>query len=134
MDALEEYSTIWQEVRQLLLRFCTEKENLISEKERLSVNEGLMDEAFVEKRGWSTKECDIQIKQLEEFLNRPEIVEKADRLRRINKELGEIGRENDRLKTDLATLNERLRVILEAEPGLRESLQKKITEETYLRK
>ena len=136
MDALEEYSTIWQEVRQLLLRLCTEKENLISEKERLSVNEGLMDEAFVEKRGWSTKEkeCDIQIKQLEEFLNRPEIVEKADRLRRINNELGEIGRENDRLKTDLATLNERLRVILEAEPGLRESLQKKITEETYLRK
>ena len=136
MDALEEYSTIWQEVRQLLLRLCTEKENLISEKERLSVNEGLMDEAFVEKRGWSTKEkeCDIQIKQLEEFLNRPEIVEKADRLRRINNELGEIGRENDRLKTDLTTLNERLRVILEAEPGLRESLQKKITEETYLRK
>ncbi|MBO1872006.1 TIGR02680 family protein [Lachnoanaerobaculum sp. Marseille-Q4761] len=136
MDALEEYSTIWQEVRQLLLRFCTEKENLISEKERLSVNEGLMDEAFVEKRGWSTKEkeCDIQIKQLEEFLNRPEIVEKANRLRRINKELGEIGRENDRLKTDLATLNERFRVILEVEPGLRESLQKKITEETCLRK
>ena len=136
MNALEEYGGIWQEVRQSLFQSSTEKINLLAEKDRLSLNEGLMDEAFVEKRGWSTKEkeCDIQIKQLEEFLNSPEIVEKANRLRQLNKELGDIAIKIDKLKTDLVILNERLRAILEEEPGLRESLQKKIMAKTCLRK
>lgn len=134
-DALEEYSRIWQEIRQALLRFRTDQENLRAEKDRLIQSEQLMDDAFVEKRSWSTKEKEsgIRIRQFEEYLNRPEIAEKANRLKQLKKELDEIGTECDALKKDLAILEERLRVILEDEPKQKESLRQKIIAETCLR-
>lgn len=134
-DALEEYSRIWQEIRQAMLQLQTAQENLRTEKDRNVQSEQLMDDAFAEKRSWSTKEkeSEIQIRQFEEYLNRPEIAEKADRLKQLKKELEEIGTECDALKEELVILGERLRVILEDEPKLKESLRRKIMAETCLR-
>lgn len=134
-DALEEYSRIWQEIRQAMLQLQTAQENLRTEKDRMVQSEQLMDDAFAEKRSWSTKEkeSEIQIRQFEEYLNRPEIAEKADRLKQLKKELEEIGTECDALKEELVILGERLRVILEDEPKLKESLRRKIMAETCLR-
>lgn len=134
-DALEEYSRIWQEIRQAMLQLQTAQENLRTEKDRMVQSEQLMDDAFAEKRSWSTKEkeSEIQIRQFEEYLNRPEIAEKADRLKQLKKELEEIEIECDTLKEELVILGERLRVILEDEPKLKESLRRKIMAETCLR-
>lgn len=134
-DALEEYSRIWQEIRQAMLQLQTAQENLRTEKDRMVQSEQLMDDAFAEKRSWSTKEkeSEIQIRQFEEYLNRPEIAEKADRLKQLKKELEEIGTECDALKEELVILGERLRVILEDEPKRKESLLRKIMAETCLR-
>lgn len=134
-DALEEYSRIWQEIRQAMLQLQTAQENLRTEKERKVQSEQLMDDAFAEKRSWSTKEEEskIQIRQFEEYLNRPEIAEKADRLKQLKKELEDIGSESDTLKEELVILGERLRVILEDEPKRKESLLRKIMAETCLR-
>lgn len=134
-DALEEYSRIWQEIRQAMLQLQTAQENLRTEKDRMVQSEQLMDDAFAEKRSWSTKEkeSEIQIRQFEEYLNRPEIAEKADRLKQLKKELEEIEIECDALKEELVILGERLRVILEDEPKLKESLCRKIMAETCLR-
>lgn len=134
-DALEEYSRIWQEIRQAMLQLQTAQENLRTEKDRNVQSEQLMDDAFAEKRSWSMKEEEskIQIRQFEEYLNRPEIAEKADRLKQLKKELEEIGTESDTLKEELVILGERLRVILEDEPKRKESLRRKIIAETCLR-
>lgn len=134
-DALEEYKRVWQETRQALLRFRTAQDNLVAERDRAIQSEQLMDDAFSEKRSWSTKEkeSEIQIRQFEEYLNRPEIAKKAERLKLLKKELEEIGTECEALKEDLAVLRERLQVILEDEPKRKISLQRKIMAETYLR-
>ena len=56
-----------------------------------------MDDAFVEKRFCSTKmkEYDIQISQYEEYLNSPEMKEKALRLKALREKLGNITREKE---------------------------------------
>ena len=99
-NALEEYSRIWQEIRQAMLQLRTAQENLSTEKDRNVQSEQLMDDAFAEKRSWSAKEkeSEIQIRQFEEYLNRPEIAKKAGRLKQLKKELEEIGTECDTLK------------------------------------
>lgn len=134
-DALEEYSRIWQEIRQAMLLLRTAQENLSTERDRTVQSEQLMDDAFAEKRSWSTKEkeSEIQIRQFEEYLNRPEIAKKADRLKVLKKELEEIGTECDALKEELILMGEKLRVILEDEPKRKESLRQKIIAETCLR-
>ncbi|WP_368271053.1 TIGR02680 family protein [Enterocloster lavalensis] len=134
-DALEEYSRVWQEIRHALLQLKTAKENLRAEKDRIVQNEQSMDDAFAEKRSWSTKEkeSEIQIRQFEEYLSRPEIAKKAERLKQLKNELDEIGAERDALKKDLIILEERLRGILEEEPKQKESLRQKIVVETCLR-
>lgn len=134
-DALEEYSRIWQEIRQAMLQLRTAQENLSTERDRTVQSEQLMDDAFAEKRSWSTKEkeSEIQIRQFEEYLNRPEIAKKADRLKVLKKELEEIGTECDALKEELILMGEKLRVILEDEPKRKESLRQKIIAETCLR-
>lgn len=118
-----------------MLQLKTAQENLSTEKDRKDQSEQLMDDAFAEKRSWSTKEkeSEIQIRQFEEYLNRPEIAKKAERLKQLKKELEAIGTECDALKEELVILGERLRVILEEEPKRKESLRQKIIAETCLR-
>ena len=90
----------------------------------------------MDQRNYSTKvkECDIQIRKFEDYLNRPEIVEKANRLKELRRELNQISEESNSLSRDLAVLADRLDKMLEDEPKQKEKLQQQIRVETYLRK
>lgn len=134
-EALEEYVRIWQELRQNLLLSQSERSNYAGEEERIARLEESMDDAFVEERGCTTnvKKYEIQISQLEEYQQRPEIVERANRLKQIREELGKIEEEREKLKEELAVLSERLRIFLEENPKRKENLRQSIMAETCLR-
>lgn len=135
MDALETYGRIWQEVRQNLWKLKAERSSRRAEEDRMEQDEMRMDEAFAEKRGCSTKgkEWEIRIRQLEEYINQPEIREKAERLKTLKGELADIDTERETLNRELAALAERLRALLQEEPKRKESLRQKISVETCLR-
>lgn len=133
--AAQDYGSIWNEVRQKLLYLENERRNDHMEEELNAQAEDMLDAALGEKHSCSVKvrECDVRIRQCEEYLNRPDIAEKAARLNRLKQDLEKIGGEAEELKTALARLEERLERLLENEPGQKEILQRTIFEETCLR-
>ena len=135
-DAIGEYKSLWQEIRQILVQISSERSKRIMVEDKISQYEETMDMAFVDQRNYSTKvkECDIQIRKFEDYLNRPEIVEKANRLKELRRELNQISEESNSLSRDLAVLADRLDKMLEDEPKQKEKLQQQIQVETYLRK
>lgn len=79
------------------------------------------------------EELELQIGQYEDYLNRPDIVEKANRLKELSGVLDQIRKESEQLNRDLATFGERLRSLMEDEPKIKEHLQKELLEETRLK-
>lgn len=134
-DALEEYRRIWQGVRAELGQIGTTRLNCVDREDQIAQGEQDLDDAFAEKRRYGTriKECDIQIRQYEEYLNRPDIVEKANRLKQIKAELESMSEEGAKLREDLVRLDERWQGLLEDEPKQKQRLQQVIGEETCLR-
>lgn len=133
--ALEEYRRIWQEVREELQQIETARQNCMDKEDQIARGEQDLDDAFAEKRrcGTRVKEYEIQIRQYEEYLNRPDIVEKANRLKEIKAELAGISEECGELREALVRLDERWQALLESEPRQKERLQKTIGEEACLR-
>lgn len=136
LEGLEEYQHNWQMCRELLFRLETEKGKVLTVQEFLEQTEQIMDDAFVEKRSCRTKlkEYDIQISQYEEYLNRPEIREKAQRLKELRKEIDNINARVDELKEERIRSDQKLQNLMEAEPKKKIQLQELIAEETILRK
>ncbi len=134
-EAIEEYRRIWQEVREKLLQLGSERSHCGYEEDQLASDERAMDDAFAEKRVCSIriKECEIRIQQYEDYLNRPEIVEKAKRLKEIKDVLDRLNEEYDRLKEKLLRLDIELKSLQESEPEDKERLRQAIAEETFLR-
>ena len=134
-EAIEEYRNIWQEVRSVLQQISTERINYTAKEDRIAEQNQEMDEAFREKRNYSTKvkEFDILVKQYEAYLNSPEIKEKAERLKEIREALFRMNEECNVLNQTLAVLADRLQGIMESEPKNKERLQGAIAEETHLR-
>lgn len=133
---IEEYQGLWQSVRDNLFRMETERNNCLLTEDRKEQDEQAMDDAFVEKRRCSTlrKEYEIQIRQFEDFLNRPENVEKVNRLKALKEELEQMEKEQKELETILVRLDERLNTLRQAEPGKKEALVRAIGEEAFLRR
>lgn len=133
--AVDDYQRIWQEVRGKLLQLGTERSNCRNREEQIDLAKQAMDDAFVEKRTCSTrvKECGILIQQYEDYLNRPENVEKANRLKAIKEELEKLNEDCSQLNQELVRLDERLANLLESEPKQKEQLLQAISEETFLR-
>ena len=136
LSALEEYRDIWQNCKELLLKLETVRSNLLTGQSYLEQDEQILDDAFVEKRSCSTKikEYDIQISQYEEYLNRPEMKEKAQRLKELREKLGIIAREKEELLKKNERTAQKLENLTESEPQKKVRLQELITEETFLRK
>lgn len=134
-DVIEEYKRIWQDVREDLVRIRTERSNCEQNKEQKALIEQAMDEAYVEKRGCETrvKEFDIQIRQYEDYLNRPENVQKAKRLKEIRVELEQLNKKYEEVKDKLIRLDERIRSLNESEPKQKLELQQLIESESILR-
>lgn len=135
LGALEEYQHIWQNCKELLLKLETERSKFITGKDYLEQDVQLMDDLFVEKRACNTKikEYDIQISQYEEYLSRPEIAEKAQRLNELRDEIDNIQRQREALKENSIRMDENLKKLMESEPQKRLRLQELIAEETILR-
>jgi len=135
-ESAEEYKRIWQDVRGNLLQLGTERGNRRHSEEKIAMAEQAMDDAFVEKRGYHTRvqACDLQIQQIEEYLNRPENIEKAKRLKVLNENLEGLNEAWRQVNDDLVRLDERIRAFLESEPKLAEKVKQAIAEETFLRK
>lgn len=106
IDALEEYRRIWLEIAQRLFFIDTERGNCLDRRERIEQGEQELDNAFVEKRNYSTrrKELELQIGQYEDYLNRPDIVEKANRLKELSGVLDQIRKESEQLNRDLGNV------------------------------
>ena len=134
-NAVEEYGRIWQSTRQELLHIQTEQINCRDRKERIEQYQENLEEAYTEKRTYSTRAnvCEIQIRQLEEYLMSPELQEKANRLKRLKEELDQIDEELENLKLLGATLKERVQTLQKDLPQQKEKLQQFIIEETTLR-
>lgn len=134
-EAAEEYRQIWGGIRELLLRMERERGARIAAEEIIDQYEQREQEAIGEIRSYQTKEreCDIQISQLEEYLNRPEIVQKAARLKELNEALSAMAQQETRLEREIGSLGERLRHLSEGEPEQREKLRQLIIEEQILR-
>ena len=135
-DAIEEYRRVWQEVRAELLQIRAERVNCLDKEDQIARDEQAMDDAFVEKRNYSTKvkEYEIQIRQYEEYLSRPEIVEKANRLKQLKEELDRMNKECSEIGNTLVRLEERMKNLLDSLPEQKERLSQAIAEETSLRK
>ena len=135
-DALEEYKRIWQNVRGNLVQLGTERMSYRHNEEQIAIAEQAMDDAFVEKRTCITrvKTCNVQIQQFEDYLNRPENIERANRLKELDAELARLNKECDDVNDALVRLDERIRGLLESEPKQMEKLKQAIAEETFLRK
>lgn len=136
LSALEEYRDIWQSCKELLLKLEMVRSKLTIGQDSLEQDEQNMDDAFAEKRSCSTKmkEYDIQISQYEEYLNRPEMKEKAQRLKALREKIGNIAREKEELLKKNERTAQKLENLRESEPQKKVRLQELITEETLLRK
>lgn len=136
LSVLEEYRHVWQSCKELLLKLETVRDNLITGQNYLEQDEQIMDDAFVEKRSCSTKmkEYDIQISQYEEYLNSPEVKEKALRLKELREKLDNITREKEELLKKNERTAQKLENLMESEPQKKVRLQELIAEETLLRK
>ena len=120
-NAVEEYGRIWQSTRQELLHINTEQISCLDRKERIEQYQENQEEAFTEKRTYSTraKACEIQIRQLEEYLKSPELLEKANRLKQVKEELAQINGKLEDLKILGVTLKERLQTLQKELPEQR---------------
>ncbi len=135
MDALETYRSICQEIIQCLLKLEHEKADRVSLNDSMEDYQTSMDEAFTERDKYSTrmKQFDVQISQYEEYLTRPDIVEKANRLKELRREINSITEEWNELGKTLAVLKSEIERLNKSEPEQKELLQQKITLETMLR-
>ena len=132
--AAEEYGRIWQSARQELLHIQTEQIGCLDRKERIEQYRENLEEAYSkELTAPRAKASEIQIRQLEEYLRSPELLEKANRLKRLKEELSQIDKELEDLKLLGATLKERLQTLQKELPEQKEKLQQYIIEETTLR-
>lgn len=135
INAAEEYGRLWQCIRQELLHIQTEHSSCMDKKEQIERSNENLDAAFAEKRVYSTKakEYEIQIRQLEEYLNSPERVEKTKRLNQVKDELKQINEKLSNLQSDMAKQEGMLQVWRKDLPEQKAKLQKAIIEETALR-
>lgn len=136
LDVIEEYLNVLQNCKELLLKTETERSNLRTGQDYLEQDEQSLDEAFVDQRNCNTKikECKIRIHQYEEYMNRPEIVERAKRLKTLQEEIEQILKKIDNFRDQNIRLDESLNHLMGTEPQKKVRLQELIAEETILRK
>ena len=117
-SAAVEYEQMWNRARQYLQQMEMLRNTCIAKKDTIEQNEQEMDDAFVEKRVYTTKvkEFNVQIIKYEEYLNRPDIVKKANRLKELKRELQDINSQMNAINTAIAVLVDQISHLKEDEP------------------
>ena len=98
------------------------------QKERMAGEEQALDDALEEQRHYeaAARAGEARIRQYEEYLNRPEIREKAERLQRLGAELRRLEQECQRRQLQLTRLDERLQLLEQGGPEKKAALQRTI--------
>ncbi len=133
-DTVEEYLDVWRNCKEVLFAIENERSNLRTAQDYLEQDEQILDDTFVEQRKCNTKmkECEIKIIQCEEYMNRPEILERAKRLKILQEDIEYFSKNMEELTNKNIRLDENLKFLLETEPKKKVQLQEFIAEETLL--
>ena len=128
------YRDICQEAKQTIIQIHNAREQYHDREERIALAEQNMDEAFVQKRKQAARvdQYTVQIRQIEAYMNSPEIIQKAARLKTIREKLNSIEKERENLGQRLAVLQNKMQSYMDMIPGKKEQLRKLILEETCL--
>ena len=134
-DVLTEYEAIWQSCRMLLLQLSGSRERIASQTGQIEREKELLDQALSDRQRCSVEKsaCEAQIRQMEAYLDRPEIREKAKRLQMLNEELETIKKNCENLRIDAGILRKQLTDLEQEEPERKEAVIRAIGEETVLR-
>jgi len=136
IDAAADYLQVWQKIYRLLMQLEKTETALRTKQELIEREEGNIDDADLDKRNVEGKlaELDLKIRQCEEYLNRPEMQERAQRREALKKLRREIYEERDAVGKRLAVIEDNLKRIREEEERVRSDLIEKTAAENLCRK
>lgn len=131
----DEYQQIWNELENCVRTLENVQQELIREKEQIEREEERRDEAFQEKRTWSRKleAFVVEVQKYEDYLNRPENIERAKRIGNLKQEAKDITDDLKGVERRLTEIQTRLNVMIEGEEERKIKLQEAIRKETFLR-
>ncbi|MBR1852559.1 MAG: TIGR02680 family protein [Lachnospiraceae bacterium] len=134
-EAVQDYRTLWHEVCSILQQLQNLTSQIMSERDRKEREEELAETAYEARRDCKKRmaEADVLIKQYEEYLNSPEVKEKAKQLADIRDIMDRLDNEDRKLGERLAVVSSDLAKILDKEGEDRQAVQEKIERETLLR-
>lgn len=134
-EAMRDYRTLWHEACGILQQMQNLTSQIMSERDRKEREEELAETAYEARRDCQKRmaEADVLIKQYEEYLNSPEVKEKAKQLAEIRDIMDRLDNEDRKLGERLAVVSSDLAKILEKEGEDRQAVQEKIERETLLR-
>ncbi|MCM1568818.1 MAG: TIGR02680 family protein [Roseburia sp.] len=131
LDAADAYQQNLQRLYKLLIRLEKAETDIRTQEELIEREESNMDDAALDKKDALGKiaELELKIRQYEEYLNRPEVKEKAQRRELLKKEREEIREQISSIGKRLAVIEDQLKHILEEEGKLREDYVQKTARE-----
>ena len=134
-DCMEEYRSTWESCRDTLNQLEMFHARETGERQKIDREEDLLDDFYDRQRleERKRKSLEIQIRELDEYLDQPENREKAKRLMKLKSEQDVLQEKINQLKIDLGVLaNSLIRVEAEKEERA-ERLIEVIERETHLR-
>lgn len=135
-NAAEDYKNCWQEVCRILQQLQNTLNQILNERDKIEREDENSETAAVSRRSCRQKiaEMDVLIQQYEEYLNSPEMQEKARELKAVKIAITELEKEKGDLHDRLLLINNALADICARETEDKRILQEKIERETILRK
>ncbi len=135
-DTIQDYLQSLQSIYNLLLQLEKTKSDIRTQQESIEREEDNIDDAEIDKRDVNAKiaELDLKITQFEEYLNRPEIREKAQRREDLKKERQEIQEKLTSVGKRLAVIENELKRLAEEEERVKNDLVERIAAENLCRK
>ena len=112
------------------------KNDLVTQQEFIEREENSIDDAELDKRDAVGKIAEVQLKiaQYEEYLNRPEIRERAQRREELKRERQEIQESITYIGQRLAVIENELNRLMEDEERIKNDLIQKVAAENLCRK
>lgn len=134
-NAAEDYKNTWQNVCGILQQLQNSINQILNERDKIEREEENRDTAAVSRRSCrlTIAQADALIRQYEEYLNSPEMKEKARELEAVKKAIADLEKEKNGLHDRLLLVEQELSGILEKEAEDKRILQEKIGRETVLR-
>lgn len=131
---IDSYKKKWVKCWEILFRLNSDKANLSSEQEYKEKEQQYLDDAFVEERECNTKikAYDTLIEQYENYLNRPDIAEKAGRIQILREEIGKLQGQLQAMEQKNIRTDERIKNLQEGMPKQIAELKELIAQENIL--